>query len=70
MENETAPVRKGRGKGKKPALACTSIRLSRGTIDFFKAQFKDNAQKQMREVLEQYKQNFHKPEGELNDVQH
>jgi hypothetical protein len=68
MASDSTPVRKGRGKGKKPALVCTSIRLSQSTIDFFKWQFKGDAQKKMREVLELHQQNFSSEEGVPNDI--
>ena len=49
-------VKKGRGKGKKPALASTSIRLEKDTIEFFKARYGSGAQAQMRKVLADYVQ--------------
>jgi|APCry1669189534_1035231.scaffolds.fasta_scaffold176309_2 uncharacterized protein (DUF4415 family) len=48
--------KKGRGKGKKPALASTSIRLERSTIEFFKVRYGSGAQAQMRKVLADYVQ--------------
>jgi hypothetical protein len=42
-------VKKGRGLGKKPALICTSLRLSREVMDYYK-QF-ENQQVKMRQVL-------------------
>jgi hypothetical protein len=50
IEELKLPVRKkGRGPGKKPALICTSLRLSREVMDYYK-QF-ENQQVKMREVL-------------------
>lgn len=46
--------RKGRGKGLKPALLCTSIRLEQSTIDFFKGVNPINYQAVIREVLNNY----------------
>lgn len=45
-------VKKGRGPGKKPALICTSLRLSKEALEFYK-QF-ENQQVKMREVLTDY----------------
>lgn len=44
--------RKGRGPGKRPALACTSLRLPKYVMEYF-AQF-PNMQGKMREVLTAY----------------
>lgn len=44
--------RKGRGPGKKPALACTSLRLPKYVMQYFE-QF-PNKQGVMREVLTKY----------------
>jgi len=48
------PKRKGRGPGKKPALICTSIRLSKEVMDYFDSNFPYTKQAKMREVLEEY----------------
>ena len=45
-------VKKGRGPGKKPALVCTSIRLPKHVLEYFRKQ--ENKQKLMRELLTQY----------------
>jgi len=51
-ELKLPPKRKGRGPGKKPALVCTSLRLSREAIEFYKGF--ENQQVKMREVLTEY----------------
>ncbi len=48
---EAKPKRKGRGPGKKPALVCTSIRLSREVMDYFDQHHPHDKQKRMREIL-------------------
>lgn len=48
------PKRKGRGPGKKPALFCTSIRLSKEVVDFFNKYHPYDKQAQMRAVLTEY----------------
>lgn len=42
---------KGRGLGKKPRMVCTSIRLDKATIDFYRTNYGSNMQSKMREVL-------------------
>jgi uncharacterized protein (DUF4415 family) len=49
--------RKGRGPGKKPALFCTSIRLSKEVMDYFEAHHPGNKQAKMREILAAYVNN-------------
>lgn len=55
MDNEVEatpiPGRRVRGKGKKPTMANTSVRLDKDTIEFFRATYGKNMQKMMREVL-------------------
>jgi hypothetical protein len=46
--------RKGRGLGKKPALACTSLRLSQEVMDYFDTNYPMSKQAKMREVLTEY----------------
>ena len=46
--------RKGRGLGKKPALACTSLRLPREVMDYFDANHPMSKQAKMREILTEY----------------
>jgi uncharacterized protein (DUF4415 family) len=46
--------KKGRGLGKKPALFCTSLRLSKEVMDYFNANFAYTKQAKMREVLTDY----------------
>jgi uncharacterized protein (DUF4415 family) len=48
------PKRKGRGPGKKPALFCTSIRLSKEVMDYFNKYHPRDKQAQMRAVLTEY----------------
>ena len=49
--------RKGRGLGKKPALACTSLRLPKDVMDYFNTNFAYTKQAKMREVLTEYVNN-------------
>lgn len=53
---------KYRGKGKKPALFCTSLRLSKDVMDYFAKHHPYTKQAKMREVLT----NYIKQQGELN----
>jgi hypothetical protein len=46
--------RKGRGLGKKPALACTSLRLPKDVMDYFNTNFPYSKQAKMREILAEY----------------
>jgi uncharacterized protein (DUF4415 family) len=48
------PKRKVRGKAKKPALMCTSIRLPVDTMMFYKTNYPHTMQAKMREVLHEY----------------
>ena len=49
--------RKGRGLGKKPALACTSLRLPKEVMDYFNTHHAYTKQAKMREVLTEYVKN-------------
>jgi uncharacterized protein (DUF4415 family) len=49
--------KKGRGFGKKPALFCTSLRLSKEVMDYFNTNFAYTKQAKMREVLTEYVNN-------------
>jgi uncharacterized protein (DUF4415 family) len=49
-----AEKRKGRGKGKKPALGMISLRIDKDVLDFYKTHYKSNVQKKLREVLTEY----------------
>jgi len=49
--------RKGRGAGKKPALTCTSIRLSKEIMDYFSEHHPFTKQAKMREILTEYVNN-------------
>ena len=66
MENETIVIpkrRRGeRGLGKKPALICTSLRLPKEVMNYFKDHYPTNRQVKMREILT----NFVKQQGESN----
>lgn len=46
--------RKGRGLGKKPALACTSLRLTQEVMNYFDTNYPMSKQAKMREVLTEY----------------
>ena len=52
--------RKGRGPGKRPALVCTSLRLPKEVMEYYK-RF-ENQQLKMREVLTNYVTNDLLPE--------
>ena len=66
---ELKPIkkRKGRGPGKKPALACTSLRLPKGVMDYFNTHFADTKQAKMREILTEYVHN--QTQGEMYGTQ-
>lgn len=49
--------RKGRGLGKKPALACTSLRLPKEVMEYFNTYHPTSKQAKMREVLTEYVRN-------------
>jgi uncharacterized protein (DUF4415 family) len=49
--------RRGRGVGKKPALTCTSIRLSKEIMDYFSEHHPFTKQAKMREILTEYVNN-------------
>ena len=52
MNEDQPKVRKGRGPGKKPRLFCTSLRMDKTVLDFYKAF--PNPQVKMREVLTEF----------------
>jgi len=52
--NEEKPKRKGRGVGKKPALFCTSLRLSQEVMDYFNDHYPHSMQAKIREILTEY----------------
>lgn len=58
--------KKGRGPGKKPALFCTSLRLSQEVMEYFNTQHPYNKQAKIREILTEYV-NSQKQEGANND---
>jgi len=51
-----------RGLGKKPALICTSLRLPKEVMNYFKDHYPTNRQVKMREILT----DFVKQQGESN----
>jgi uncharacterized protein (DUF4415 family) len=51
---DTQVKRRSRGKGKKPALGMTSLRIDVEVLEHFRTHHKSNMQKKMREVLTQY----------------
>lgn len=51
---DEAPKRKVRGPGKRPALFCTSIRISPEVMDYFNTHHPDDKQAKMRAVLADY----------------
>lgn len=58
--------RKVRGKAKKLALMCTSIRLPVDTMMFYKTNYPHTMQAKMRQVLHDYVINF-KEESNVTD---
>ena len=46
--------KKGRGLGKKPALFCTSLRLSKEVMDYFNTHHPYSKQAKIREILTEY----------------
>ena len=55
--------RKARGVGKKPALFCTSLRISKDVLDYFAKHHPYTKQAKMREVLTEYVQQQGKQNG-------
>lgn len=66
MNEDQPKVRKVRGPGKKPRLFCTSLRIDKTVLDYFKTFL--NPQAKMREVLTDYVNN-HPLQGEANGSQ-
>ena len=63
--NET--IKRGRGKGLKPAMVYVPVRISKEVSEFFSAY--PNKSAKIREVLESYvKQNGETNEKEINQV--
>jgi uncharacterized protein (DUF4415 family) len=58
-------IKKGRGLGKRPALVCTSIRLPKDVMEYFKQTSADGHLVAMRQVLVNYV-NQHKGESNGN----
>lgn len=61
---EAAPKRKGRGKGKKPALVYVGVRLERETLDFYN-RF-ENRQEAMRGALKYYIDQYNQAKEQQN----
>ena len=53
-QGEVKKQTKGRGKGKKPALFNTSLRLSREVVDYFNTYHPKSKQTKIREILTEY----------------
>ena len=62
------PKRRVRGKAKKPALMCTSIRLPTDTMMFYKTNYPHTMQAKMRQVLHEYVINFKEKENGINQT--
>ena len=60
---EDAIKKRGRGKGKKPALAFTSIRLEPHVMKWYRETYPTRTQAKMREVLREYAQQHFKELG-------
>ena len=55
-ELKPIPKRRGRGPGKKPALFCTSLRLSKEVMEYFNTHYPETKQAKIREILTDYVQ--------------
>lgn len=66
MNEDQPKVRKGRGPGKKPRLFCTSLRMDKTVLDFYKTF--PSPQGKMREVLTEYV-NQTRSQGETDGAQ-
>jgi hypothetical protein len=53
-QGEMMEQKKGRGKGKKPALFNTSLRLSTEVMDYFNTHYPRSKQAKIREILTEY----------------
>jgi uncharacterized protein (DUF4415 family) len=53
----TDTKRRARGKSKKPALFCTSLRIPKEVMDYFNANFPYTKQAKMREILTDFVNN-------------
>jgi hypothetical protein len=69
MNDEQPKVKKGRGPGKKPRLFCTSLRMDKHVLEFYKTQYPDSMQMKMREVLTDYMNNQLAQQGAQNGTQ-
>jgi uncharacterized protein (DUF4415 family) len=52
--SDEQPMKKGRGPGKKPRLFCTSLRMDKHVLEFYKTHYPGSMQMKMREVLTEY----------------
>jgi uncharacterized protein (DUF4415 family) len=69
MNDEQPKVKKGRGPGKKPRLFCTSLRMEKHVLEFYKTQYPDSMQAKIREVLTDYVNNQLAQQGAQNGTQ-
>jgi uncharacterized protein (DUF4415 family) len=69
MNDEQPKVKKGRGPGKKPRLFCTSLRMEKHVLEFYKTQYPDCMQVKMREVLADYMNDQLAQQGAQNGTQ-
>jgi uncharacterized protein (DUF4415 family) len=69
MNDEQPKVKKGRGPGKKPRLFCTSLRMDKHVLEFYKTQYPDCMQARMREVLTDYMNDQLAQQGAQNGTQ-
>ena len=69
MNDEQPKVKKGRGPGKKPRLFCTSLRMEKHVLEFYRTQYPDSMQAKIREVLTDYVNNQLAQQGAQNGTQ-
>ncbi len=69
MNDEQPKVKKGRGPGKKPRLFCTSLRMEKHVLEFYRAHYPDCMQAKMREVLTDYMNDQLAQQGAPNGTQ-
>jgi uncharacterized protein (DUF4415 family) len=69
VNDEQPKVKKGRGPGKKPRLFCTSLRMEKHVLEFYRTQYPDSMQAKIREVLTDYVNNQLAQQGAQNGTQ-
>ena len=69
MNDEQPKVKKGRGPGKKPRLFCTSLRMEKHVLEFYRTHYPDSMQAKIREVLTDYVNNQLAQQGAQNGTQ-